>query len=130
MKKFLLHCVLWVRDIICSDFYPLINPFDQLSNENPNAISNVLILIRLVELLEALFVMSYLEILDRGDKFVMEVLSLMSNEFTSMNKIVGTTIINVKGMEIQVVKAMMCKQVLDLQRSQQYIEIVKDAVTM
>ena len=39
MLKFLLHCIVNVRDLLCFKFQLMTNPFDQFSNVIPNGIS-------------------------------------------------------------------------------------------
>ena len=57
MLKFILCCIIDIKDMLCFNFEPMKNPFDQFSNMILNAISIILLVSAFADLLEPLFVM-------------------------------------------------------------------------
>ena len=56
--KFLLHCIVDVRNLLCFKFQLLTNPFEWFSNAIPNGISKVSLVVRDADQSKALFKMS------------------------------------------------------------------------
>ena len=68
--KFLLHCIVDVRNLLCFKFQLLTNPFEWFSNAIPNGISNFSLVSVFADWLVALFVALYLQTHDWSSKMV------------------------------------------------------------
>lgn len=64
MRKFMLHHILGVKELLRFRFEVMTNPFDQFSNAILNAIYNFSLVVRDADWSGALFMMTYLLIWD------------------------------------------------------------------